>query len=298
MRWSWTWSSISTAFFAESEPILPALPSGGQARNTTAYTSRLTQHARAAQSLPGIFERILALHLQYFTSHTENPAATITYFRNFVSVASVLCEYTVCAPPALLRFVRGNSSGLSVFCLRCVVYNFVETKILQPHTPTVAQLLERITHLEAVLRQRDTLILEQAQALQLAAKQVETLLQEIAALKKGGSGPKAAPPDWVKPNTPPQDPTAPKPKRKKRARNFTWTRREPTQTLPHACDTCPDCGRSLSGGWEYSRHQILEIPPLDVQIIDHVVLARHCGVCGKDCVAQVDSTEQTVGRSH
>ena len=164
------------------------------------------------------------------------------------------------------------------------------------------RLLGQIAELDAALRQRDALIEEQAQTLRLYAKRIEELEKEIAALKNGGNGAKPPPPDWVKPNThvtakaPPGQGAAKK--RKKRQHNFTWTRREPTRTVEHSCDACPDCGRRLSGGWEHSRRQIVELPPVVVDVVDHVVIARHCGVCGKDCVPKVDLREQAVGRSH
>jgi transposase len=171
-------------------------------------------------------------------------------------------------------------------------------------TSVVERLLGQIGELEAALRQRDALIAEQAETLRLYAKQIEDLKQQIADLKRGGPSPKPPAPalDWVKPNANstakgPSGEGAPK-TRKKRQHNFTWTRREPTRTVPHACDTCPDCGRGLCGGWEHSRRQIVEIPPVELEVVDHVVIARHCGVCGKNWVPEVDLSGQTVGHSH
>ena len=152
----------------------------------------------------------------------------------------------------------------------------------------------------ALVLQLRALVEEQAETLRLYTGRIEDLEKEIAVLKNGGPGKKPPPPDWVKPNSrsettlPGQDKKA----RKKRQHNFTWTRREPTKIVNHVCEHCPDCGRALSGGWEYSRHQIIEIPPIAVEVIDHVVVARHCGVCGKDCVPSVDTIEETVGHSH
>jgi transposase len=152
----------------------------------------------------------------------------------------------------------------------------------------------------ALVLQLRALVKEQADTLRLYTGRIEDLEKEIAALKNGGPGKKPPPPDWVKSNirsetTPPGQGKRP---RKKREHNFTWNRREPTKIVEHSCEHCPDCGRALSGGWEYSRHQIMEIPPIAVEIIDHVVVARHCGVCGKDCVPRVDTSEETVGQSH
>ena len=152
----------------------------------------------------------------------------------------------------------------------------------------------------ALVLQQRAIVEEQAETLRLYIGRIEELEKEIAALKNGGKGTKPPPPDWVKSNTrsekaPPGQGKTP---RKKRRHNFTWTRREPTKIVEHACEHCPDCGRALSGGWEYSRRQIIEIPPIAVEVIDHVVVARHCGVCGKDCVPKVDTTQEAVGQSH
>ena len=155
----------------------------------------------------------------------------------------------------------------------------------------------------ALILQLRSIIEEQAEALKAAQKEIADLKEEIARLKNGGQDkkPPPPPPHWVKPNTNPSSSASTEDgqkKRKKRVQNFTWKRREPTKTVPHVCEVCPDCGRGLSGGWEYSRRQIIEIPPIEMEVVDHVVMARHCGVCGKDCVPKVDYTQESVGGCH
>jgi transposase len=148
-----------------------------------------------------------------------------------------------------------------------------------------------------LILQLQTLLAEQADTLRLYQERIAQLEAEIQTLKNGGKGSKPAPPDWVKPNTPTPGSPQKKP-RKKRAHNVSWVRRPPTQEVEHACAMCPDCGRALSGGWEYSRRQIVEVAPITLEVIDHVVIARHCGVCGKACVPRVDVSGQVVGASH
>lgn len=152
----------------------------------------------------------------------------------------------------------------------------------------------------SLILQLRALLAEQADTLQHYAKRIEELQQQIQDLKSGGQGkkPPSPPPDWVKPSTAPPNSGSDKKARKKRAHNFAWQRREPTRVVEHACENCLDCGRALSGGWEYSRRQIVEIPPIELDVVDHVVIARHCGVCGKDCVPEVDLTHEAVGHSH
>ena len=40
------------------------------------------------------------------------------------------------------------------------------------------------------------------------------------------------------------------------------------------------------------------MPAIALEVVDHVVLARHCGVCGKTCVPKVDLSQEAVGASH
>lgn len=55
----------------------------------------------------------------------------------------------------------------------------------------------------------------------------------------------------------------------------------PTEVCTHAAETCPDCGRKLAGGWLHRRRQVIEIPVIHYQVIEHQILARYCGVCKK-----------------
>lgn len=144
-----------------------------------------------------------------------------------------------------------------------------------------------------------SLVEQQADMIALLLQQVEGLQQEIKRLKGGSkTAPSlpSEPPAWVKPNTPSQD-KAGKPPRKKRANAFVRPREQPTEEVVHACSHCPDCGRALSGGTEYSRRQIIELPEIPVCIRDQVRLSRYCGVCQKSCVPAPDLSNLTVGES-
>lgn len=85
------------------------------------------------------------------------------------------------------------------------------------------------------------------------------------------------PPACVKPNRP--APTTAKAPRKKRDRrhNTSRFREMPTQVIPHALDSRPDCHYGLQGhSLDYTR-QIVEIPaPQPVTIIEHRVFKRWC----------------------
>ena len=105
-----------------------------------------------------------------------------------------------------------------------------------------------------------------------------------------GGGAKVVP-EWVKPNRKERREA----ERKKRQQSFVRRRDIATETHLHAVENCPKCGRELSGGWVHRRRQVIEIPDTPVRIIEHVIIARRCGVCGKRYVPKVDLSGQVVG---
>ena len=46
-------------------------------------------------------------------------------------------------------------------------------------------------------------------------------------------------------------------------------------------ENCPDCGRKLSGDSVKWRHQVIGIPKVRIDVVDHLFVERRCGVCGK-----------------
>src|SRR5579863_8918772 len=131
-------------------------------------------------------------------------------------------------------------------------------------------------------------------ALQERVAALEEENQKLRARLSGGDGgatTKPAP-SWVKAKRPER----PKKERKKRDRPAFRRRDEPTEEQVHVPEVCPECGRRLCGGWEVRHRQVIEIPPTPVRIVDHVVMGRHCGVCGKDVVAPLDLCGEVVGQ--
>ena len=131
--------------------------------------------------------------------------------------------------------------------------------------------------------------------------EVATLRAEIAALKqeierlKGTTPPKPKPPlpAFIKPNAKPR----PKTPRKKRPHNFARRRQTPTETVEHFPETCSCCGRKLSGGSVHRTREVIELPEAPIRVIQHKIIARHCGVCGKRQIASPDLSERVLGRS-
>ena len=157
-------------------------------------------------------------------------------------------------------------------------------------TPTYDELATLVVQLQRVLA-------EQADGLKRANARIAQLEAEILRLKNGGPDGKAGPsakPEWVKINTP--EVFGPPLPRKMRPQAFTHHRLTPTQEISLACENCPDCGRGLSGGWERSRRQVIDLPPMTPIVTDYILHARYCGACHKTVVPTPDLGEVVVGQ--
>ena len=131
------------------------------------------------------------------------------------------------------------------------------------------------------------------------------LRERVAALEKEnaelrgrlgmGGGSKASTPEWVKPNRAERR-AAERTERKKRKQSFVRKRDIATREVRHAVEKCPDCGRKLGGGWEHSRRQVIEIPQTPIEIIDHVLIARRCGACGKIHLPKLGIEDGVIGK--
>jgi len=56
----------------------------------------------------------------------------------------------------------------------------------------------------------------------------------------------------------------------------------------HVPADCPACGHKLKGGWLAYRRQVIDIKPSPVEVTEHEVYGRHCGVCGKNVAPKLD----------
>jgi hypothetical protein len=115
--------------------------------------------------------------------------------------------------------------------------------------------------------------------------QVQQLQEEIGRLRSGkGGGVEFA----VKASRPPREE---KKERKHRAQAFVRRREKADEVRYHRLERCPDCGAKLTGeGWEHRRHQVIELE-LRRRVVDHVVLGRRCGVCGKRALPKLEDKE-------
>jgi hypothetical protein len=129
--------------------------------------------------------------------------------------------------------------------------------------------LERASRRELI----EIIAAQQGQIDELMARVAE-LEEENVRLRQGRGG---GTPLAVKPSRPPKE----KKERKWRDQAFVRRKETPDEVRYHALECCPDCGRKLEGGWEHRRRQVIQILPPQVRIMDHVIIARRCGVCGR-----------------
>lgn len=137
----------------------------------------------------------------------------------------------------------------------------------------------------------------QAQEIAELRQKLIALEQEVEVLrgKLGGRGPGNALPPFVKPSRKERAAGEKKP-RKQREEAFVREREQPTREVAHAVELCPDCGRKLEGGTEHRRRQVIEIPEAPVEIIDHVLIRRRCGVCDKSYLPSLGPEDGVVGQ--
>jgi len=117
------------------------------------------------------------------------------------------------------------------------------------------------------------------------------LRERIAELEQKGSGSSASSSSsgFWKANRPQRAKDTP---RKKRTHNAARKRGTPTQRVVHAVDHCRRCGCRLQGGSVKRTREVLHIPIVPVEVIEHVFIERQCPLCGQ---REVSGPEVLVG---
>jgi transposase len=131
-------------------------------------------------------------------------------------------------------------------------------------------------------------LLAQLQTLQERVKQLEAQL----ASSRGSGGSTPSPPIWVKPNRP----TRKKKKRKPRSHGFARKLDPVTAHIEHAIEECPQCQVLLTGRRVMKTRRIIELPPVQAQVIEHRLIQRTCRRCQKRWAPDVDFASLAVGR--
>ncbi len=127
--------------------------------------------------------------------------------------------------------------------------------------------------------------------LQTLEDQVKQLEAELASLRGGGD--QSNPPSFVKANRPARNKRK---KRKKRAHGFARKLDKPTSRVEHSLQQCPDCRVSLTGHRVVKSRQVIELPPVQVQVIEHVLVERCCPKCRKRWAPRLDLSGLAIGK--
>ena len=128
------------------------------------------------------------------------------------------------------------------------------------------------------------MIVQQQEQIAALVARVQQLEQENLGLRKGQGGGR---PLSMKPSRGQRE----KKERKRRDRAYVRRRERPDETVYHAMESCPDCGRKLGGGWEHRRRQVIELVLPRVRVVEHLVVGRRCGICGKRWVPRLSARE-------
>lgn len=146
----------------------------------------------------------------------------------------------------------------------------------------------------AIIAQQQTTIVAQQATIEQQQATIAQLQRRISALEARLSGRGAGPLPGNKPSSGNARP--PKPARKRRPHGFARTRMPPTRTVQHAVETCPDCGTHLVGGWVQRTRQVIELPVVPVEVVEHQFIARECPLCRKRHVPKVALAGVVVGK--
>ncbi len=150
-----------------------------------------------------------------------------------------------------------------------------------------------------ILEQRDALADQDRQLAALIAEQAEVgrvithLTAQVGALQDQRPPTAAAPPGTPKGmpglKTTEAAERTPRP-RKPRARGAGRMRMHATDRVDHALTACPDCGAPLAGGSVKRTREVIDLPPPEVVVTEHVYRERRCPDCGRRCVPPLDLT--------
>lgn len=123
-------------------------------------------------------------------------------------------------------------------------------------------------------------------------KEMLVELQEKRGQKDSDNGHSKPLPSFVKANVKKKKKQV---KRKARAQGFSRKKEVATKKVFHSYDVCP-CGGALgTPSIAYSR-QIIDIPQVRYDVVEHVVFKRHCFSCNKRMYPQVDLSSFVIGK--
>lgn len=137
-----------------------------------------------------------------------------------------------------------------------------------------------------------TIIYEQQRQIELL-KETIIELQERMKQKDNNDSSKTTP-SFVKANVKKKKRKA---SRKQREHGFSRKLDTPSKAVFHSFSTCPDCGSEQLGKPSvcYSR-QIIDIPIVEYEVVEHVVFKRYCFNCQSRTYPQINFSEYVLGK--
>lgn len=136
------------------------------------------------------------------------------------------------------------------------------------------------------------IIFKQAREIEILKEQI-TELQEKLKQKGPGDDNSKQLPSFVKANLKKKKR---KLLRKQREQGFSRKLDIPTKKVFHGFECCPDCSETLGKPSVAYRRQIIDIPPVSVEITEHVVFKRYCSHCRKRFYPKIDLSSRVLGK--
>jgi transposase len=135
---------------------------------------------------------------------------------------------------------------------------------------------------------------EEQQRNTLLGERIRELEQKVAELEAR----KTPPPPWAKANRV-RPAGAENKTRTKRASTHDHGRQRstPTRIERQAYERCPDCGYALRGEAIKRRREVIELPAVGYEVVEHQLIKRHCPVCRAWKTPRVCFAGITLGQS-
>ena len=139
----------------------------------------------------------------------------------------------------------------------------------------------------AQLKEFVLLLLERVQLLEQRVRELEA---ENDRLRQNSGSNK--PPSFVKPNRAKRE----KKPRKKRLKGYGRPLDKVTRRVHHAFERCPKCHLALTAGRVCRRRRVIELPQVNVEVVEHILIERTCPGCHQDCTPELDFSTLVVGK--
>lgn len=136
-----------------------------------------------------------------------------------------------------------------------------------------------------------TIIVKQADEIEILKETIIELQEKIKQKTAGDDSSKSIP-SWVKANVK----RGRQGKRKLREHGFSRKLDVPTKKVFHSYDCCPNCDGLLGTPSVAYTRQVIDIPVVVYEVVEHIVFKRYCFNCRKRFYPQVDLSQDVPGK--